>query len=128
MSARTIPQAAEQRIGTVHDVPDGGRSVFLLGELEIGVYRRGDRWFAYENRCVHQGGPACEGITISQVEPVFDADRGVVGERFGDEEHIVCPWHGYEYRLEDGRVVGDERRRLRSFEVRRRGEDLYVVV
>jgi len=34
-----------------------------------------------------------------------------------DPEHCVlaCPWHGWEYSLEDGHALFDERRRLIMF-------------
>ncbi len=99
------------------------------GELEIGVYRRGNSFYAYENLCVHQGGPACEGITMHKVEEIIRPDKTYAGMRFDmDEEHIVCPWHGYEYRMKTGECVPNPRLRLRKFEVVTQGDSVYVVV
>ena len=44
-----------------------------------------------------------------------------------DEVHFVCPWHGYEYDLKTGECAADRKLKLKSFEVVRRGEDIYVV-
>ncbi len=52
---------------------------------DLVLVRRGDQVYALANSCAHLGGPLSE------------------GELVGDA--IKCPWHGSEFRLEDGRVV-----------------------
>ena len=73
------------------------------------------------------GGPACEGMMIAKVEDVIQPDRTVSGQRFTDELHFVCPWHGYEYDLRTGEFVGDRRKKLQKFNVVQRGDNVYVV-
>jgi nitrite reductase/ring-hydroxylating ferredoxin subunit len=103
------------------------RCLVTHGDLVIGVFRVGAAYHAYLNRCVHQGGPVCEGLILGKVEAVLGADREVVQERFSDTElHLICPWHGYEYDLETGRCVPDQRLRLRRFEVVERDGGVYV--
>ena len=100
-----------------------------VGDREIGVLQHAGRFYAYENRCVHQGGPVCEGRILGRVEVVLAEDKTVLGERFSDTEtHLICPWHGYEYDLETGECAADRRRRLRRFEVVERGEEIYLRV
>ena len=95
---------------------------------EIGVFHWQGAFYAYENLCVHQGGPACEGLLMHKVEDVLGPDRTWHGQRFSDHEiHFVCPWHGYEYDLKTGECAADRWLKLKSFEVVRRGEDVYVV-
>jgi nitrite reductase (NADH) small subunit len=120
-------QYQERLLGPAADFPPGSRRIAIVDGVEIGVYRRGERFHAYENLCAHQGGPACEGITIGAVEPVLREDRTIAGERFSEREHIVCPWHGYEYELESGTCAHDPRIRLRRFDVVRRGDEVYVL-
>ena len=108
--------------------PDGERRIVSHAGREIGVFHWQGRFYAYENLCVHQGGPACEGIMMHKVEDAIGPDRSWLGQRFSAEEiHFVCPWHGYEYDLKTGECAADRRLKLRSFEVVRRGEDIYVV-
>ena len=108
--------------------PDGERRILAHKGREIGVFHWQGKFYAYENLCVHQGGPACEGIIMHKVEDVIGPDRGWVGQRFSDDEiHFVCPWHGYEYDLKTGECVADRQLKLKNFEVVRRGEDIYVV-
>ncbi len=86
------------------------------------------QFYAYENLCVHQGGPACEGVMMHKVEDVLGARPHLERPAFSkDEMHFVCPWHGYEYDLKTGECAADRKLRLKSFEVVRRGEDIYVV-
>lgn len=85
--------------------------------LSIAVYRLRDRYFAYLNRCPHQGGPACEGITIGNAEAVVSSD-GTVKNRLSIEDYnIACPWHGVEFELESGICRANHTDRLRSYEV-----------
>lgn len=107
---------------------DGERVIVRHEGREIGVFHWRGAFYAYENVCVHQGGPACEGIMMHKVEDVLGPDLTWHGQRFSDEEiHFVCPWHGYEYDLKTGECAADRKLRLKRFEVVRRGEDIYVV-
>ncbi len=97
------------------------------GKREIGVFHKDGAFYAYSNTCLHQGGPACEGMMINNVVDVIDKDRLYQGQTYGDEMHFVCPWHGYEYDLKTGECIGDRKLKLRKYEIVKRGEDIYVV-
>jgi nitrite reductase/ring-hydroxylating ferredoxin subunit len=119
---------AEQLVGKLSEFKDGDRRIVILGDLEIGVFRHEGRFYAYRNLCVHQGGPACEGLTIAKVEERIMPDKTSRGLYFSETEmHFVCPWHGYEYDLKTGECVADRRLRLRKYEVIERGEEVYVL-
>ena len=107
--------------------PEGERRIVSHGGREIGVFRWQDAFYAYENLCVHQGGPACEGLMINKVVDVIAPDRTYQGQVFGDDVHFVCPWHGYEYDLKTGVCIGDRRLRLKKYDVVQRGDDIFVV-
>jgi 3-phenylpropionate/trans-cinnamate dioxygenase ferredoxin subunit len=89
------------------------------GPLEIVVLRHGDRFYAFENRCAHSGGPIAEGTVIGRVEAVLGPDMTCLGERFSaDELHLVCPWHGWEYDLDSGQsFMGGAMAGVRSYGV-----------
>jgi nitrite reductase/ring-hydroxylating ferredoxin subunit/DMSO/TMAO reductase YedYZ heme-binding membrane subunit len=64
-------------------IPDkGARIVASPGGERIAVFRDGNRISAMTNLCAHQGGPIGEGCIIDGL--------------------VTCPWHGFQYRLEDG--------------------------
>ena len=107
---------------------DGDRRIVAHDGVEIGVFHWQGRYYAYQNLCIHQGGPACEGVIMHKVEDVLGPDRTWHGQRFSaTEAHFVCPWHGYEYDIATGECAADRRLKLKSFPVVRRGEDIYVV-
>lgn len=75
--------------------------VELDGEAVL-VVRSGDRLFAMENRCSHQGAPLHKG-------PV----------RFGSLNQVTCPAHGSMFNLETGAVLrGPASKRLATYDAR----------
>jgi nitrite reductase/ring-hydroxylating ferredoxin subunit len=116
-------------IGTAADFEDGARRLIEVGDIEIGVIRHEGEFHAFENRCLHQGGPVCEGRIMGRVEAVLDDNRRLLGERFSSEkQHLICPWHGYEYDLRTGECAADPKLKLRRFEVVEEEGTLYVRV
>jgi len=71
-------------VGAVEDIADGCARIVVPDKGErIAVFRDGDKVHALSNRCRHQGGPLGEGRIIDGC--------------------VTCPWHGFQYRPEDGR-------------------------
>lgn len=67
----------------VEDIPENRGKVFALPGCErIAIFRYAGKFSAVSNLCAHQGGPLGEGRII--------------------DDCITCPWHGYQYRPEDG--------------------------
>jgi nitrite reductase/ring-hydroxylating ferredoxin subunit/DMSO/TMAO reductase YedYZ heme-binding membrane subunit len=72
-------------VGSPETIPDkAARIVTAPGGERIAVFRDGARVGALTNLCAHQNGPLGEGRIIDGC--------------------ITCPWHGFQYRLEDGRA------------------------
>ncbi len=70
-------------VGPPRSIPDRrARIVAARGGERIAVFRDGARIGALTNLCAHQNGPIGEGRIIDGC--------------------VTCPWHGYQYRLEDG--------------------------
>jgi len=119
---------AEKLVGKVSEFKDGDRRIVFVGDREIGVFRDKGEFFAYSNTCLHQAGPACEGMIIAKVEERLRPDKTSAGLYFSDNEtHFVCPWHGYEYDLKTGVCVGDPRLKLRRYDVVQRDDTVYVI-
>ncbi len=116
----------EIMVGTCSELADGGYRIVAVGELEVGIFRLGERFVAYENRCPHYGGPVCQGKLFNRVEEIIMPDQTSRGLRFGQERHVVCPWHGYEFSLDTGRHPGDPRVRLRPIPLRIAGASIYI--
>jgi nitrite reductase/ring-hydroxylating ferredoxin subunit len=119
----------EYRVCPLDEIPDRGGVLGRAGEVEVGVFRVGERVYAYENRCAHQGGPVCTGDLVGRTVQVLDERKEVVAEVFDEEEmHLACPWHGWEYDLATGELACDRRFRLRRFPVTVRDGVVYVGV
>jgi len=118
----------EVKIGTASDFADGDYRIVGVGRVEVGIFRRGERFLAYENTCPHFGGPVCQGKLYQRVEEVLGPDQTARGMRFAKETHIVCPWHGYEFDLETGCHPADQSVRLKPVEVALRDGEVYLRV
>ena len=119
---------AEQFVGKIAEFKDGDRRIIFAGDNEIGVFRHEGQFYAYSNFCLHQGGPACEGLTIAKVEERLRPDMTSMGLYFSATEmHFVCPWHGMEYDMKTGECVADRRMKLKKYQVVQKGDELYVL-
>ena len=120
---------AEKFVAKLAEFKDGDRRIVFVGDHEIGVFRHAGEFYAYSNFCLHQGGPACEGLTIAAVEERLRPDKTSMGLFFSEDEmHFVCPWHGWEYDLETGEFVVDRRKKLKKYQVVQKDQEVYVVV
>jgi nitrite reductase/ring-hydroxylating ferredoxin subunit len=120
---------AEIFAGTVDEFDEGVRVILSHRQSEIGVFKLNGSYHAFANRCLHQGGPVCEGIVIGKVETLLSEDKRDLGRRISREKlHLVCPWHAWEYDVQTGECAADPRLRLRKFPVRVENDRVLVVV
>jgi nitrite reductase/ring-hydroxylating ferredoxin subunit len=86
--------------------------------MQIGVVKNNGKYYAYENTCAHQGGPACEGEVIGRMECMV-SENGSITSEFVSKNNLViaCPWHCVEYDLASGICTADTNLRLRKFDV-----------
>jgi nitrite reductase/ring-hydroxylating ferredoxin subunit len=111
------------------ELKDGDVRIVQVDRNEVGVYRYSGEYYAYRNHCLHQGGPACEGILRPKVVDVFAEDKSFLAQTYDENDpHIVCPWHGWEYKLKTGECAPDPSLRLKSYKVFERDGGVYVVV
>jgi len=111
------------------EMQDGDVRIIRQDRIEVGVYRHAGNYYAYRNHCLHQGGPACEGIIRNKVVDLLDSEQRFLGLAYDESEpHIVCPWHGWEYKLATGECAPDPKLRLKRHEVVRREGGIYVVI
>ena len=113
-------------VGVKEDVLEGGRVVVDVEGTEVGIFRLDGRLYAWENRCMHAGGPVCQGKIFNQVEEIITPEKKSAGLRFGKQRHIVCPWHGYEFDLATGCHPGDPSMRLTPVPVAVRNGQIYI--
>ena len=120
---------AEQFVCKTSEFKDGDRRIVRVGNHEIGVFKHKGEVLAYSNYCLHQGGPACEGLTIAKVEEHLNPDKTSKGLFFSENDmNFVCPWHGMEFDIRTGRHPTKGDIRLRSVPLRIEGGDIYATV
>lgn len=109
------------------DLAPGERVVVELAGVEVGVFRIEDGYRAYPNWCPHQGGPVCEGTAGGTVEASFDRETlETTTEWVREGEVLNCPWHGWEFDLDDGACLSGRAARLPAYEVRVEDGDVVV--
>ncbi len=119
---------AEQFVGKASEFKDGARQIVRMGSDEIGIFKHEGEYFAYSNYCLHQGGPACEGLTIARVFEKLRDDKTSVGLFFSETDmNFVCPWHGYEYDMKTGECISDRKIKLKRYQILQKGDEVYVV-
>ena len=82
--------AIEEDHGIVITPPDAAEP--------IAIFRHAGHLSAVTNLCAHQNGPLGEGRVVDGC--------------------ITCPWHGYQYRLDDGRAPPPYEEALATFQLR----------
>jgi nitrite reductase/ring-hydroxylating ferredoxin subunit/DMSO/TMAO reductase YedYZ heme-binding membrane subunit len=88
-------------VGPPDSIPDKAARIVTAPDGErIAVFRDGTQIGALTNLCAHQNGPLGEGRIINGC--------------------VTCPWHGYEYRLEDGCAPPPFTEKLATYRVRLR--------
>jgi nitrite reductase/ring-hydroxylating ferredoxin subunit len=98
----------EYVVGKVGDILPGSAIAVQAGRYTVAVFRIGDDFFALSNACPHKGASLCEGKVVI-------------------EDRIVrCPWHHWNWKLDNGALQSDPRQRTRVFEIAIDGEDVVL--
>lgn len=115
-------------VGSTDELEPGDRKIVSTARGEVGVFNLDGEYTALLNRCVHQGGPACQGRLTKEIEGEYTGLGERVEERYSDRAVVKCPWHGWEYFVDSGELVGDTSIALPTFDVVVEGDDLYLEV
>ena len=73
---------------TAHDIcaeaeiPEGAGACFSAGGRRLALFRAAGKLYAMDDTCPHAGGPLSEGAV--------------------EEGLVTCPWHGWQFRSDDG--------------------------
>lgn len=73
-------------VAKVGEIADGEAKLIEIDGREIALFNVGGEYYALDNECTHVGGPLGEG----------DIDGSTV----------TCPWHGAEFDIKTGEVLG----------------------
>lgn len=96
-------------VAAVGEIAPGEAKLVEAEGREIALFNCDGEYYAIDNDCTHIGGPLCD------------------GEIRGDT--VVCPWHGSEFNIKTGEVLGppaDEN--VNSYKVRVEGGRILIEV
>ena len=90
------------------EIPEGEGRPFEVGDHFLAVFLSGGAYHAMDDSCPHQGAPLCDGSVAGGT--------------------VTCSWHGWEFRLEDGRYVDSPSIKVRTYPVRVEGDEIQVLI
>ncbi|MEM8663955.1 MAG: Rieske 2Fe-2S domain-containing protein [Pseudomonadota bacterium] len=94
-------------VAKVGDIPDQRAVVVRVGPDErAAVFRNGETLSAVSNACAHQNGPLGEGAIV-----------------YGC---VTCPWHGFQYRPEDGCSPEPFTEKIPTYRLKLEGEAVFI--
>ena len=88
------------------DIPPGKVREFQVADKRIGLANISGKLCAFNNICVHQGGPLGDGDLVGQV--------------------VICPWHSWEYDVTTGKLVGNSEVGVETYPVEVRDDEVFV--
>lgn len=100
------PDAEWLDVGSWRDIENNSAiTVNVSGDERVAIFRyEGNKLAAVSNVCKHQNGPLGEGRVIDGC--------------------ITCPWHGFQYRPEDGRAPAPFDERIATYLLKLEGEQV----
>ena len=97
------------KIAEAKDVPPGQAAAFTVEGQRIALFNVDGTYYAIADICTHVGGPLSEG--------------NVQGTK------VTCPWHGADFDLKTGAVLGPPAKEgVSSYKVVVEGDDIKVEV
>jgi nitrite reductase/ring-hydroxylating ferredoxin subunit/DMSO/TMAO reductase YedYZ heme-binding membrane subunit len=105
--AAAAPEAPWIIAGSASSIAEGRAIIVRPPEGEkVAIFRHQGRLSAVTNLCAHQNGPLGEGRVVDGC--------------------ITCPWHGFQYRLEDGCAPPPYTERLATYRLRLDGDTVLL--
>lgn len=97
----------EAKVGQVTDFPVGSLKKVSFGGKDVLVANVGGTFYAMTSTCTHRGGPLDEGELEGSI--------------------VTCPWHGGQFDVKTGKIVGPPPKKDEvSFAVRVDGTDVFL--
>lgn len=111
-------------VAKVGELAPGERKLVAVKRYSIGLFNVNGEYRAALNLCPHELAPLCKGRVGGTTLPSKPGEF-----IWGKEGEILsCPWHGWEFDLQTGRMLADERVRVRMYPVEVDGDDICIVI
>ncbi|MFQ5933055.1 MAG: Rieske (2Fe-2S) protein [Dehalococcoidia bacterium] len=104
---KVISMAEFVTVAQTSDVPEGEMLLVELDDEGIAIANVEGNYYAFSAECTHAGGPLDEGDL--------------------DGETLTCPWHGGQYDVKTGRVIGPPPQEdIPTYQVKVEGTDIKI--
>lgn len=110
------------------ELDEGDREILTVRGREVGVLNVEGELYSLSNVCPHQQGPLCEGVIRNAIDGEFVGPGERVREFHTETKTISCPRHGWEFDLDTGEHMGDQRFKVPTYEVVVDDGDVYLEV
>jgi nitrite reductase (NADH) small subunit/3-phenylpropionate/trans-cinnamate dioxygenase ferredoxin subunit len=99
-----------QTVCRTEDVPEGSARLFVVNEIQLGVFHVEGQFFALDNRCPHAAASLAHGII--------------------ERDTVYCRIHHWHFCLRDGTYLDEDRPEFnaRCFPVRIVGQEVQVEI
>jgi len=96
-------------VAKTNEIKPGEGKLIEVEGFEIALFNCDGSYYAIDNTCTHQGGPLCE------------------GDLEGDK--VICPWHGAEFDVKTGNVLGPPAEEsVKSYRVQVDGDSIKIEI
>jgi sulfoxide reductase heme-binding subunit YedZ len=94
------------RACSISDIKENRAKIVTVSGERVAIFKYDGKLSAVNNFCRHQGGPLGEGKIIDGC--------------------ITCPWHGYQYKPEDGQSPPPFTEKVETYQLRLEGNEVWI--
>jgi nitrite reductase/ring-hydroxylating ferredoxin subunit len=123
MSGRSAAARKLHAVAAVDDLKEARPAIVKAGGRELAIVKLRGQVYALRNVCPHQTQSYINGIAHSRVAGTQNLGELQV---FEDDPVLVCPWHGFEFKLKTGECVVDPKLRVKAYPVEVRDGRVWV--
>lgn len=100
-------------VAEVGEIEVGSCKIVTVNGRSIGIYNDGKKYYAIRNVCPHEQAELCKG-TFSGTTMPSKPHEYIYGM---EGEVLLCPWHGWEFNINNGECIGDPKYKVKTYEV-----------
>ncbi len=90
----------------VSDIKENRAKIVMVSGERVAIFKYEGKLSAVNNICKHQGGPLGEGKIVDGC--------------------ITCPWHGYQYKPEDGQSPPPFKEKVATYQLKLEGDEVWI--
>lgn len=94
------------KVAMLFELAAGSAKAVEVAGKAIALFNVDGKIFALDNTCLHRGGP--------------------LGEGFVEGDVVTCPWHGWQYKIPSGEVLGNRATKVACYPVQVEGDEIKV--